>query len=458
MARRDNGLRAALDRHKGKDHKLEHQKRLRKQAGKKKQPHSEADDADVDIDQESEDESLEVTLPVKMTAKVKSAKSDPIARIRATLKELTGKEEGEDEDEPAEEDWATEDEDESEEEAVEVCTMRTGNNNANPGMQFDTTLPEGDESDSSGDEEEPEDTRQPSKITIPASNAQRASSGDSDDKDSESDVALSDLPSPASGDEDIIPHRRLTINNTAALTRSLESFALPLGSLPFSAHQSITTAEPVAISDVEDDLAREQAFCKQALDAVDSAKRLLQQEGVPFSRPADYFAEMVKTDEHMGKVKGRLIEEAASKKASADAKKQRDLKKFGKQVQQEKLKERAKAKKDMLERVSVLKRKRQGAGLETEGEESMFDVALEDAATTERKDKEARRSRGPGGAPNAKRQKKDAKFGFGGKKRFAKSGDAISSSDMSGFSTKRMKGQKKGPQRPGKSKRAKTKP
>ena len=45
-------------------------------------------------------------------------------------------------------------------------------------------------------------------------------------------------------------------------------------------------------------------------------------------------------------------------------------------------------------------------------------------------------SRGP---PNAKRQKKDAKFGFGGKKRHAKSGDAMSSGDLSGFNAKRMK-------------------
>lgn len=46
---------------------------------------------------------------------------------------------------------------------------------------------------------------------------------------------------------------------------------------------------------------------------------------------------------------------------------------------------------------------------------------------------------GAGGPPNAKRQKKDAKYGFGGKKRNAKSGDAMSSGDLSGFSAKRMK-------------------
>ena len=43
------------------------------------------------------------------------------------------------------------------------------------------------------------------------------------------------------------------------------------------------------------------------------------------------------------------------------------------------------------------------------------------------------------GGPNNKRQKKDSKFGFGGKKRFVKSNDAKSAGDLSGFSAKRMK-------------------
>ena len=86
----------------------------------------------------------------------------------------------------------------------------------------------------------------------------------------------------------------------------------------------------------------------------------------------------------------------------------------------------------------------------------MFDVALEDAADTDRKDKAARRAKGPGGKdgkPNFKRQKRDEKYGHGGKKRFSKSNDAKSSADTSSFSVKKMKGKK--PQRPGKSRRAK---
>lgn len=69
-------------------------------------------------------------------------------------------------------------------------------------------------------------------------------------------------------------------------------------------------------------------------------------------------------------------------------------------------------------------------------------------------DRSARKGNGgaAGRTPN-KRQKKDAKFGFGGKKRFSKSGDAASSGDIRDFSSKKMKGQKTSAQRLGKSRR-----
>lgn len=58
----------------------------------------------------------------------------------------------------------------------------------------------------------------------------------------------------------------------------------------------------------------------------------------------------------MGKIKKKLYDEAAGKKASADARKQRDLKKFGKQVQVAKLQQRAKEKKESIEKVNSLKK------------------------------------------------------------------------------------------------------
>ena len=307
---------------------------------------------------------------------------------------------------------------------------------------------------------------------------------DGDQKDqeeqSESDVPLSEISSADPDQADLIPHQRLTINNTTALNQALSRIKLPLSTLPFSHHQSVTSTDPTAseIPNVDDDLNRELAFYAQSLSAVQRARQLLTAEtvsggGTPkdavFTRPGDYFAEMVKDDGHMQKVKGRMVEEAAGRKASQDAKRQRELKKFGKAVQMEKLKERARQKRETLEQVSLLKRKRKGAGV-GEGEaqgEGAFDVAVEDAAEAERRDKQARgvkrQARGAvtNGPPNAKRQKKNEKFGFGGKKKYGKSGDALSSADMRGFSTKRMKaGPRKsasvsGAKRLGKSRRAK---
>lgn len=87
-------------------------------------------------------------------------------------------------------------------------------------------------------------------------------------------------------------------------------------------------------------------------------------------------------------------------------------------------------------------------------EEDLFDVALEDASKSDKMASSTRDGANGGRAPN-KRQKKDDKFGFGGKKRFSKSGDAASSADLRGFSSKKMKGQKKVASRLGKSRRAK---
>ncbi|KAJ9660840.1 rRNA-processing protein EBP2 [Coniosporium apollinis] len=297
-----------------------------------------------------------------------------------------------------------------------------------------------------------------------------SSSDDDDDNDEpadtaagaeDEDIAYSDLESVASEEKgDIVPHQRLTINNTSALLAAHKRIALPLSKLPFSEHQSLTTSEPVSIADIEDDLNRELAFYAQSLSAVKEARSLLKAEGVPFSRPPDYFAEMVKSDEHMGKIKQKLVDEAAGKKAAADARRQRDLKKFGKQVQVAKMQERDKAKRDTMEKINILKRKRKDTDPTNDREDDLFDVALEDAAVTEKKDRDARRAggksstaRGPGGKPNPKRAKKNEKYGFGGKKRFAKSNDATSSADMRDFSAKKMKGG--AAKRPGKSRRAK---
>ncbi|KAI5955919.1 EBP2 [Candida jiufengensis] len=262
----------------------------------------------------------------------------------------------------------------------------------------------------------------------------------------EEDVPLSDVE--YDSDADIIPHTKLTVNNTAALRESLARIQLPWSKHSFIEHQSITSPEKAesTIKDIYDDTERELTFYKQGLDAVKQARSILLKLKVPFSRPVDYFAEMVKSDEHMDRLKTKLLGEAANKKASEDAKKQRQLKKFGKQVQHETLQQRAKQKKETLEKIKSLKKKR---GANEISNDDDFQIALEEATKDDYKS-------GNGGDSkrrkiNGKRMAKNAKYGSGGMKRGSRKNDAASSADISGFSTKKMKGKTS---RPGKSKRS----
>lgn len=227
-------------------------------------------------------------------------------------------------------------------------------------MQIDTSQVDDSDSDSEGsleeEREEEEDTTTPVKITPNGILPRLHSDGENDNGDEEDDIPLSEIESLASQDKaDVLLHQRLTINNTTALLAAHKSIG-PGTSPPFSTHQTILSASPIVISDVNDDLNRELAFYKQCLDSAIEARARLKKEGVPFSRPNDYFAEMVKSDEHMGKIKQKMADEAANKRAAAEARKQRDLKKFGKQVQVAKLQERDRAKRDMLGKIDILKR------------------------------------------------------------------------------------------------------
>lgn len=271
--------------------------------------------------------------------------------------------------------------------------------------------------------------------------------------EAEDDIPLSDVE--VDSDADIVPHTKLTINNMAALRESLARIELPWSKHSFIEHQSITSADKTEseIKDIYDDTERELAFYKQGLDAVKQSRKTLLKLKIPFSRPMDYFAEMVKSDEHMDKLKNKLLTEAANKKASEEAKRQRQLKKFGKQVQHATLQERAKQKKETLEKIKSLKKKR---GANEISNDDDFQIALEEA--TENNQKYGHGGSGSGGGdnkrrkPNSKRLAKDAKYGFGGKKRGKRENDTASSADISGFSTRKMKG--KSTSRPGKSKRS----
>ena len=256
---------------------------------------------------------------------------------------------------------------------------------------------------------------------------------DEEEEEEEDDVPLSDVE--FDSDADVVPHHKLTINNTKALKHSLERIQLPWAKHSFEEHQSVTseTNTDEGMKDIYDDTERELAFYKQSLDAVNIAKEKLKKLKVPFKRPLDYFAEMVKNDEHMDKIKHKLVQEASEKKAREDARKQRQLKKFGKQVQVATLQKRQLEKRETLDRIKNLKKKRK----HNEIGDMDFNVGIEEA--TESEDTKRRK-------PNSKRQAKNSKYGQGGMKRFKRKNDAQSSADITGFSNRKKS-------RPGKSRR-----
>ncbi|KAG2437056.1 hypothetical protein HYH02_011317 [Chlamydomonas schloesseri] len=200
--------------------------------------------------------------------------------------------------------------------------------------------------------------------------------------------------------------------------------------------QAITTDAPTQVANVEDDLARELAFYNQALSAAQSAIRRFQAAGVPWLRPLDYYAEMVKSDEHMAKVKEQLMFEQKQIEAAEERRKQREAKQYGKQVQLAKNKERAAEKKKAITEVTKLRKQREKSGFA--GELDM-DAQLADMEAERRRPMNVKqlgdRSGGRGGpkAPSKKRQARDAKFGFGGRKSLKKQNDAYSAADMDGY-------------------------
>lgn len=100
----------------------------------------------------------------------------------------------------------------------------------------------------------------------------------------------------------------------------------------------------------------------QALDAAKTAIRRFEDAGTAWKRPPDYYAEMVKTDDHMARVKEQLLFEQKKIEESSQRRKEREAKKFSKQVSAERKKEKAQDKKQAISSVSALRKQRQKSG------------------------------------------------------------------------------------------------
>jgi len=191
------------------------------------------------------------------------------------------------------------------------------------------------------------------------------------------------------------------------------------------------------------------------LEGTKEAFEKLQSMGLPFLRPADYYAEMVKTDGHMEKVKGRLLSEKRKMEEADERRKAREAKRLAKEIQAQKLKERAKQKKEDIESVKKWRKQRQQSGYADNGKDADMGFDFEDGKVFERSNKKrpgvSPGDRSGGKAKQAfgkgKKQKirdgKNSKFGFGGKKGMKKQNTADTTNDFGKFNKGAVAGNKR---------------
>ncbi|XP_017328629.1 probable rRNA-processing protein EBP2 [Ictalurus punctatus] len=187
-------------------------------------------------------------------------------------------------------------------------------------------------------------------------------------------------------------------------------------------------AEPSQDGDeinADDDFQREMYFYRQAQASVLKALPKLKKLQIPTKRPEDYFAEMAKSDQHMQKIRKKLIQKQMAMEKSEKAKKLREQRKYGKQVQVEVLQKRQKEKKSMMTAVKKYQK----------GMTDKLDFLEGDAVGKKAEGAPSKPHVNKKG-PNSKRKYKDSKFGFGGRKKGSKWNTKESHNDVSGFRAK----------------------
>ena len=109
--------------------------------------------------------------------------------------------------------------------------------------------------------------------------------------------------------------------------------------------------------DVKADLKREIAIYNNVRANVMQGMKFLIQSQVPIARPDDFFAEMLKSDGHMKKIKGRLLQQQSRIKAFEEKKGRAENKKFHKALKDHKMRTKHAEKKENLKNIEKLKKR-----------------------------------------------------------------------------------------------------
>eukprot|EP00980_Cylindrotheca_fusiformis_P011936 scaffold2830_cov131-Cylindrotheca_fusiformis.AAC.57 len=156
---------------------------------------------------------------------------------------------------------------------------------------------EDDEEEDEGEDEEEEEDEGKQKLKEILGDKDGENSSDEEEEDKES-----------SDDEDPKMKQMIANNshNSKALAVVTAELAAAHARLPWAERFEVVPETPLPFGengdpesnplDVHDDLKREVAFYNLALEAVHKARKECKKAKIPFSRPDDFFAEMVKTD------------------------------------------------------------------------------------------------------------------------------------------------------------------
>jgi len=263
-------------------------------------------------------------------------------------------------------------------------------------------------------------------------------SSDEEERSISESFAASDEDS-SSDQEPDVPESK-SVYNRAALLQKLNEIKLP-DDLPWVHTQTINSGFTHEGINAEDDFNREVSFYKQALAGCIEARVKMEALGIKYKRPEDYFAEMVKSDSHMSKVRQSLLDQQKRIEAVEERRRQRELKRFGKTVQVEKEQARAKQKKEQIESIKKWRKDKQNKTLQSTEDISVLldDEVKSDAPKKQKSQQQPQQSNQTTARKNLKRQRKDDKYGYGGRQKRAKRNTTDSTDDVRSFNVRNNK-------------------
>jgi rRNA-processing protein EBP2 len=334
-------------------------------------------------------------------------------------------------------------EEEEEESEIELEESFDEDDEIDMDSENDENLMEGAEDN---DEEEEEEESDDEFADMNAKAFVLADGKDDDDSDKEVEIALQ--AGLVDGKQFLMrAQKREMVNKVEDIKQKLSQMK---SSAKWIKHVAVTVSKELVFDkDIDNDFEREALFYKQAQDGARQAIANLKQLNIPVARPADYFAEMVKSDSHMHRVRNVLLNKQKEKDRRDTVRRLRTEKKFATKVQKETEQQQRTDKRKFLEAVKKHRKGMKGQ-LETmlSNARSMDMDENDGGPSAERPQRGGGRGGASGGGKKFSRTARDKKYGFGGIKRGNKRNDKASFNDVAfkskkGFGGRRPKFGKK---------------